>query len=137
VVALRSDGAARTAKYQAALEGGHDVLVLISERGLGRLLSRRTEAMRALPGWLGELAQARNDGIDIERASTTWSTSSFTSYHGQHAALAGGAVGGRVRDRAGDQEERELLSIYLECARRTRDSSTGTPRGGVKRWILY
>ena len=28
----------------------------------------------------GELAQARNDGIDIERASTTWSTSSFTSY---------------------------------------------------------
>ena len=33
--------------------------------------------------FLGELAQARNDGIDIERASTTWSTSSFTSYHGQ------------------------------------------------------
>ena len=32
--------------------------------------------------FLGELAQARNDGIDIERASThaTWS---FTSYHGQ------------------------------------------------------
>ena len=31
VVAPRSDGAARTAKYQAALDGGHDVLVLISE----------------------------------------------------------------------------------------------------------
>jgi len=44
--------------------------------------------MRALPGWLGELAQARNDGIDIERASTTWSTSSFTSYHGQLLSLA-------------------------------------------------
>ena len=43
------------------------------------------------------------------------------------AALAGGAVGGRDRDRAGDQEERELL----ECARRTRVSSTGTPGGGV------
>ena len=54
VVALRSDGAARTAKYQAALEGGHDVLVLISERGLGRLLSRRTEGRRCvrfLAGW--------------------------------------------------------------------------------------
>jgi hypothetical protein len=34
------------------------------------------------------LAQARNDGIDIERASTTWSTSSFTSYHGQLLSLA-------------------------------------------------
>jgi hypothetical protein len=42
------------------------------------------EAMR----FLGELAQARNDGIDIERASTTWSTSSFTSYHGQLLSLA-------------------------------------------------
>ena len=31
VVAPRSDGVARTAKYQAALDGGHDVLVLISE----------------------------------------------------------------------------------------------------------
>jgi hypothetical protein len=38
--------------------------------------------------FLGELAQARNDGIDIERASTTWSTSSFTSYHGQLLSLA-------------------------------------------------
>ena len=32
--------------------------------------------------------RARNDGIDIERASTTWSTSSFTSYHGQLLSLA-------------------------------------------------
>jgi len=76
VVAPRSDGAARTAKYlQAALEDGHDVLVLISEVW-GRGFS--PEVMR----FLGELAQARNDGIDIERASTTWSTSSFTSYMG-------------------------------------------------------
>jgi hypothetical protein len=37
--------------------------------------------------FLGELAQARNDGIDIERASTTWSTSSFC-YHGQLLSLA-------------------------------------------------
>ena len=36
----------------------------------------------------GELSQARNDGIDIERASATWSTSSFTSYHGQLLSLA-------------------------------------------------
>ena len=31
MVAPRSDGVPRTAKYQAALEGGHDVLVLVSE----------------------------------------------------------------------------------------------------------
>jgi hypothetical protein len=43
------------------------------------------------------------------------------------AALAGGAGGGRDRDRAGYHEERELLA----CARRTRDSSTGTPPWGV------
>ena len=42
------------------------------------------EAMR----FLGELAQARNDGIDIERASATWSTSLFISYHGQLLSLA-------------------------------------------------
>ena len=80
VVAPRSDGAARTAKYQAALEGGHDVLVLISEVWGGF----SPEAMR----FLGELAQARNDGVDLERASATWSTSSFTSYHGQLLSLA-------------------------------------------------
>ena len=42
------------------------------------------EAMRLL----GELAQARNDGVDLERANATWSTSSFTSYHGQLLSLA-------------------------------------------------
>ena len=30
----------------------------------------------------------RNDGVDLERASATWSTSSFTSYHGQLLSLA-------------------------------------------------
>ena len=80
VVAPRSDGVARTAEYQAALDGGHDVLVLISEVWGGF----SPEAMR----FLGELSQARNDGIDIERASATWSTSSFTSYHGQLLSLA-------------------------------------------------
>ena len=79
-MAPRGDGAPRTAKYQAALEGGHDVLVLVSEVWGGF----SPEAMR----FLGELSQARNDGIDIERASTTWSTSSFTSYHGQLLSLA-------------------------------------------------
>ena len=54
VVAPRSDGAPRTAKYQAALEGGHAVLVLISEVWGGF----PPEAMH----FLGELAQARNDG---------------------------------------------------------------------------
>jgi hypothetical protein len=56
------------------------VLVLISEVWGGFSL----EAMRLL----GELAQARNDGVDLERASATWSTSSFTSYHGQLLSLA-------------------------------------------------
>ena len=56
----------------------------INQRGLGRPAGFSPEAMR----FLGELAQARNDGIDIERASTTWSTSSFTSYHGQLLSLA-------------------------------------------------
>jgi hypothetical protein len=79
VVAPRSDGVTRTAKYQAALEGGHDVLVLISEVWGGF----SPEAMR----FLGELSWRRR-GIDIERASTTWSTSSFTSYHGQLLSLA-------------------------------------------------
>ena len=60
------------------------MLVLISEVWGTGAASFSPEAMR----FLGELAQARNDGIDIERASTTWSTSSFTSYHGQLLSLA-------------------------------------------------
>ena len=77
----RAEGALpRTAKYQEALEGGHEVLVLIAEVWGGFA----PESMR----FLGELAQARGDGIDIERASATWSTSSFTSYHGQLLSLA-------------------------------------------------
>ena len=75
-----ADAAPRKAKYQQALENGHEVLVLIAEVWGGF----SPEAMR----FLGELAQARNDGIDIERSSATWSTSSFTSYHGQLLSLA-------------------------------------------------
>ena len=75
-----ADGPVITQACQAALDGGHDVLVLISEVWGGF----SPEAMR----FLGELSQARNDGIDIERASATWSTSSFTSYHGQLLSLA-------------------------------------------------
>ena len=102
MVAPRSDGAARTAKYQAALDGGHDVLVLISEVWGGF----SPEAMR----FLGELSQASNDGVDLERASATWSTSSFTSYHGQLLSLAvqwGVAI--EIELRAGGQDERPLL----------------------------
>ena len=58
---------------RAALEGAR-----AHQRGLGRLLA----------GGEGELSQARNDGVDLERASATWSTSSFTSYHGQLLSLA-------------------------------------------------
>jgi len=101
-VAPRSDGAARTAKYQAALEGGHDVLVLISEVWGGF----SPEAMR----FLGELAQARNDGIDMERASTTWSTSSFTSYHGQLLSLAVLRCSGGSRSRSSRRSRRTRAS---------------------------
>ena len=62
VVALRRDGVS-AAKYQAALDGGHDVILLISEVW-GCF---PPEAMR----FLGELAQARNDGIDIGHGSST------------------------------------------------------------------
>ena len=68
------------AKYETVLAGGHEVVMLIAEVWGGFA----PEAMR----FLGELSQARNDGIDIERASATWSTSSFTSYHGQLLSLA-------------------------------------------------
>ena len=47
------------------------MLVLIAEVWGGY----SPEAMRSL----GELSQARNDGVDLKRASATWSTSSFTS----------------------------------------------------------
>jgi len=38
--------------------------------------------------WDKSRNQARNDGIDLERASAMWSTSSFTPYHGQLLSLA-------------------------------------------------
>ena len=75
----RHDGTPRTAKYQEALDGGHDVLVLVSEVWGGF----SPEAVR----FLGELAQARGDRIDFERESATWSTTSFMSYHGQLLSL--------------------------------------------------
>ena len=81
VVPPRAAGAPpRDAKYRAALDNGHEVLVLIAEVWGGF----SPESMR----FLGELAQARGDGVDLERASATWSTTSFTSYHGQLLSLA-------------------------------------------------
>ena len=49
-------------------------------QGLGEaiLIGREDEIREAATG----------AGIDIERASATWSTSSFTSYHGQLLSLA-------------------------------------------------
>ena len=75
-----ADAPPRAAKYAEALEGGHEVLVLIAEVWGGF----SPESMR----FLGELAQARGDGVDLERASATWSTTSFTSFHGQLLSLA-------------------------------------------------
>ena len=62
------------------VDDGHEVLVLIAEVWGGF----SPEAMR----FLGELAQQRGDGVDAERTSATWSTTSFTSYHGQLLSLA-------------------------------------------------
>ena len=80
VVPPRHDGAPREAKYQVALDGGHDVLALICEVWGGFA----PESMR----FLGELAQQRGDRADFERESATWSTTSFMSYHGQLLSLA-------------------------------------------------
>jgi hypothetical protein len=68
-----------------ALDRGRAQRARAHQRGLG---SGATSRRRRCASWASELAHARNDGIDIERASTTWSTSSFTSYHGQLLSLA-------------------------------------------------
>ena len=57
--------------------------------------------------FLGELSQARNDGIDIERERDVVDV--VVHLLPRPATLAGRAVGGRDRDRAGGQEERALL----------------------------
>jgi hypothetical protein len=115
-VAPRSDGVPRTAKYQAALEGGHDVLVLISEVWGGfsprRCASWASYRRHGTTASTSSARAAEHDVVDV-----------IVHLLPRPAALAGGAVGGRDRDRAGDQEERELI----ECARRTRDSSTALP----------
>ena len=84
--------------------------------------------MRFLGEPRGELAQARNDGIDIERASTTWSTSSFTSYHGQLLSLGWRCSGGS-RSRSSGRSRRARASVR-ECAARTRNSGTELAKGG-------
>ena len=76
----RRRAAARRQVRRGAGGRGHEVLVLIAEVWDGF----SPESMR----FLGELAQARGDGVDLERASATWSTTSFTSYHGQLLSLA-------------------------------------------------
>ena len=62
----------------------------------GRLPVSPRKCARCLLGGSGDTRgprravahQARNDGVDLERANATWSTSSFTSYHGQLLSLA-------------------------------------------------
>jgi hypothetical protein len=92
---------------QGAENSAADVLVLISEVWGGFSL----EAMR----FLGKLAQARNDGIDIERASTTWSTSSFTSYHGQLLSLAVAVQWGVAIEIERAIKKLALLHIFDPC----------------------
>ena len=60
-------------KSATALAGGHEVVMLIAEVWGGF-------APEAMPGmrFLGELSKVRNS-VDLEHASATWSTSSFTA----------------------------------------------------------
>ena len=75
-------------KYAEALAGGHDVLVLIAEVW-GEF---SPESMR----FLGELALARGDGVDLERTSaTTDVVDDVLHLLPRPAAVAGRAVGGR------------------------------------------
>ena len=55
------------------------------------------------------LAQARNDGVDLERASAMWSTSWSPFKMASCSRWQCSGVGGRDRDRAGDEDERPLL----------------------------
>jgi len=73
-------GQPRAAHYQAALDGGHSVVPLITEVWGGFA----SEAVSYLRG----LAQTRGGRIDVERLSTTWSTRSFSSYYGQLLSIA-------------------------------------------------
>ena len=57
--------------------------------------------------FLGELSQARNDGIDIDRERDVVDV--VVHLLPRPATLAGRRGGSRSRDRAGDQEERALL----------------------------
>eukprot|EP00964_Phaeocystis_antarctica_P021753 scaffold12086_cov67-Phaeocystis_antarctica.AAC.1 len=78
--------------------------------------------------FLGELAQARNDGIDIERASATWSTSSFTSYLPRPAALARWRCSGGSRSRSSGQSRRARASVRVRRGA-LETLAPGPPRG--------
>ena len=77
--------------------------------------------------FLGELSQARNDGIDIERERDVVDV--VVHLLPRPATLAGRAVGGRDRDRAGDQEERPLLLKSRRVRRGALEALGRVPRG--------
>ena len=136
VVAPRSDGVPRTAKYQTALDrrsrAGRRTTCSCSSARSGAASRRRRCASWATRASAGAERRHRHrarehDVVDVD----------VLHLLPRPAALAGGAVGDRDRDREGDQEERELLDV--ECARRTRYSSTGTPCGMLNSgriWVL-
>jgi hypothetical protein len=74
------DGRPRVAKYQAALDGGHTVVPLISEVWGGFAPEAAS--------YLARLAQSRGDGISQERLGATWTTTSYTSFYGQTLSIA-------------------------------------------------
>ena len=68
------------ARLLIALDGGHEVLVLLAEVWGGFA----PECTRLL----GELAQQRGDSVDLEQTSATFTMRSFTAYHGQLLSLS-------------------------------------------------
>lgn len=73
------DGQPRTAKYQEALDAGHDVIPLIHEV-FGGVAPEACSYLR-------RLAALRPGALTAESLTATWSTTSFCSYWGQRISL--------------------------------------------------
>ena len=108
---LARDGTKKPAKYQVALDAGHDVTPLIAEVWGGM-------APEAI-SFLHSLAQQRSDAPTLYR---TWAADSFSAYWGQYVSLSiqrgvtqqllSAAEAAAVRER---KHEHERASAQQEC----------------------
>ena len=74
---MRAGAEPRRAKYQVALDDGHEVVPLIHEVWGG-----------AAPEAVAFLRRLADSKVGPDRATATWATSSFRSYWGQRLSLA-------------------------------------------------